>query len=258
MNRTAPLLALSILAIVAGCRQPEKPEERPAAPVAAVPNAPEPAVPAVDIANPATEAEAFHAAWNATAPLHRKVDDKGSSRALVYRAAKLIALGGDRYALISSGDLEDAAHVDAGALAIHYLKRTPTGFERTGSWPEFVWDGSFGNAPLWEPRTDITADPAILMTGGGTWQGYTCEWTSLIELTPQAPVMRTESFPTGYDSGGATMDPKDARTMTATVVPDQKGRSFIVRYSGARTASVPYALTGNRYVTTAKPDLLTC
>lgn len=154
--------------------------------------------------------------------------------------------------------MEDAAHVDSGALAIHYLKRTPTGFERTGAWPEFVWDGSFGNAPSWEPRTDLTTEPALLMTGGGVWQGYSCQWTSLIELAPQGPVIRTDSFPTGYSNGGAVLDPKDEENMTATVAAGQKGRSFVVRYSGDRSANVTYSLKAGRFVAGSEPDLLTC
>lgn len=262
MTRAALIVALSTLAILAGCRQPDKQSQSPAnpapAPIAAANVAPQTTAPVVDIASPAIRAEAFRAAWNAPAPLHRKVREDGISRGVTYEDSRLIPLGGDRYALVSSGNVEDAAHVDSGALSIHYLKRTASGFERTGGWPEFVWDGAFGNAPTWDLRTDIATDPAILTSSGGTWQGYSCEWSTLIELTPQGPVTRTEVIPTGYDSGGAVEDPKAAKTMSATVIADQKGRSFIVRYRGDRTVSVPYTLTGNRYVTTAKPDLLTC
>lgn len=259
MTRAALIAALALAAGLSACRQPEpaEPAPQPAAPAAAAPVAPEPAL-AVDVADPKIAAEAFRAAWNASGAVQRKVTSQGPARIVAYEEGGLIPLGGDRYALISSGNLEDAAHVDSGALAIHYLKRTPTGFERTGAWPEFVWDGSFGNAPSWEPRSDLTTAPAILTTGGGTWQGYTCQWSSLIELTDQGPLVRTASFPTGYSNGGAALDPKDEQEMSATVVADQKGRSFTVRYSGDRTASVPYSLKAGRFVATSEPDLLTC
>ena len=46
--------------------------------------------------------------------------------------------------------------------------------------------------------------------------------------------------------------------MKATITPGEKGRSFVVRYTGDRKADVTYALTGAKYVATTKPDLLTC
>lgn len=261
MKPSVLISLLAVLATIAACREPERSDTAPSAPAATVatPAAPsEVSVPPLDLNTPGIEGQAFRAAWDAPWPLHRKVSLDGAVRVLVYEEAGLVPLGGDRYALISSGALEDAGHVDAGALSIHYLKYTPAGFERTGAWPEFTWDGSFGNPPTWDARTDLTTDPAILTTGGGTWQGYSCQWSSLIELTPQAPISRTETIPTGYDSAGASEDPKAVQVMSATVLPDQKGRSFIVRYSGDRPASVTYGLQGERYVARTKPNLLTC
>lgn len=251
MNRPALIAALSVLAVTAACQRDQAEKA-----TAELTGSPAPAVEPLDPQQ--LEALAFRAAWNAPPPVERKATAPGLGETeITYAAAKLVPLGGDRYALVSDGKGGDA-HVDTGALAIHYLKRKATGFERTGAWPEFVYDGTFGSPPQWSVRTDLTAAPAILTTGGGTWQGYTCSWSSVIELADAGPVLRAETIPVHYDSGGAAFEEKDAKAMEATVAAGEKGRSFVVRYTGDRTANVTYALTGDKYVATSEPDLLTC
>lgn len=254
MNRFLLLAALSSLAATAAC-QPQNAEQETApapAPVVA------PTV-ATETLDPKTlEALAFRAAWDAPPPVRRKVTSPfiGPTE-IIYATGKLVPLGGDHFALISDGKGGDA-HVDSGVLAIHYLTRTATGFTRTGAWPEFTYGGTFGAPPQWSVRTDLTAAPALLTSGGGTWQGYTCVSSDVIELAPDKPVMRADGIPTHYDSSGAAFDEKDAREMDGALAAAEKGRSFQVRYSGDRTATVTYTLSGDKYVATSKPDLLTC
>ena len=255
MTRFLPIAALSILAATAACQRREdapKPAPAPAPAVAA-------AAPAVEHLDQKTlETMAFRAAWGAPPPVTHASSTKDTGNvSITYAAGKLTPLGGDRYAFISDGKGGES-HVEGGALAIHYLKRTATGFERIGAWPEFLLDGTFGAPPEWTVRTDLTAAPAILTDSGGTWQGYTCTWSNVIELAPDGPVIRADTIPVGYDSSGAAVDAKDAEEMEATIAPGEKGRSFVVRYTGDRKADVTYALSGAKYVATTKPDLLTC
>ena len=62
--------------------------------------------------------------------------------------------------------------------------------------------------------------------------------------------------PVAYDDSGAKED--GAEEMAGALAPDIKGQSFSVRYTGDRTATVRYALRGQRYEATTSPDLLTC
>ncbi|CAN5132618.1 hypothetical protein BH10PSE2_BH10PSE2_30720 [soil metagenome] len=253
MTRAHALAAFACLAVLSACHRPDtdksashgaQPDTRAAV--------------AETLSPEQLTALAFRAAWGSAPPAtHETPSADGDPVEIVYASARLVPMGGDRFALVSDGKGGDA-HVDGGALAIHYLKRTATGFDRIGSWPEFVFDGTFGAPPDWAVRTDLTDAPALLTKAGGTWQGYTCEWSSLIELTPDKPVMRSDDIPVGYDSSGASEDGKSGETLEGTITPGTKGRSFVVNYGGARTASVTYALAGDAYTATSDPDLPAC
>ncbi|MGV3578157.1 hypothetical protein [Brevundimonas sp.] len=249
MIRTA--LAVSILALLAACGQPAEQAEAPdvlVGPATALPTATAPA------AN--DEAAAFQAAWGSAAPVtYRAPDAKPDDEAMTYAKGTLVPLGGDRFALVSEGQGGDG-HVSAGALAIHYLNRTPGGFTRIGAWPDIVSGGTFGSPPQWLIRTDLTPAPALVTEAGGTWQGYSCSWSDVVELTPQRPVVRADGIPVGYDDSGAKET--GAEDMEGALTPDIKGQSFSVRYTGDRTDVVRYALSGDRYQATTRPDLLTC
>ena len=241
-------LALSALALLAACQRPDEQNEAPVAP--AVAPAAATAMPAAD------EAAAFQAAWGAAAPAtYRAPDAKAEDEAMTYSKATLVPLGGDRFALVSEGQGGDG-HISAGALAIHYLTRTPAGFTRTGAWPNIVDGGTFGAPPQWLVRTDLTPSPALVTEAGGTWQGYSCSWSDVIELTPERPILRTDGIPVAYDDSGAKEE--GAEDMEGALMPDIKGQSFSVRYTGDRTETVRYALRGQRYEATTSPDLLTC
>ena len=205
---------------------------------------------------PADEAAAFQAAWGSAAPVtYRAPDATPDDETMTYSKGTLAPLGGDRFALVSEGQGGDG-HVSAGALAIHYLNRTPAGFARVGAWPDIVTGGTFGGPPQWLIRTDLTPAPALVTEAGGTWQGYSCAWSVVVELTPQQPIVRAEGIPVGYDDSGAKEE--GAEDMEGALTPDIKGQSFSVRYSGDRTDVVRYALRGQRYEATTRPDLLTC
>jgi len=245
-TRLAASSALCALALVTACQRPAEQPEAPVAPAAA----------SVVEAAASSEAAAFQAAWGSAAPVTYRAPDAGvDDETMTYSKGTLVPLSGDRFALVSEAQGGDG-HVSAGALAIHYLTRTPMGFTRTGAWPNIVGGGTFGAPPKWTVRTDLTPAPALVATGGGTWQGYSCSSSDLVELTPERPILRTDGIPVRYDDGGAKEE--GAEEMEGALAPDIKGQSFSVRYSGDRTATVRYALRGQRYEATTSPDLLTC
>ena len=250
-TRLSAPTAICVLALLAACQQPAEPAQAPVGPAVAPPAAG--VVP--DAAAP-TEAEAFQAAWGSPPPVtYRAADAAPDDEAMTYSKGTLVPMGGDRFALVSEGQGGDG-HVSAGALAIHYLTRSPAGLTRTGAWPNIVDGGTFGNPPQWSVRMDLTPSPAVVTEAGGTWQGYSCSWSDVIELTPDQPVVRADGIPVGYSSGGAREDAGEE--MDGALATDIKGQSFSVRYSGDRSATVRYALRGQRYEATTSPDLLTC
>ena len=252
MIRTA--LAVSVLALLAACGQPSEQAEAPAIGDFA-PAAPAPAAAGASAGAP-SEAAAFQAAWGSAAPVtYRAPDARTDDEVMTYAKGTLVPLGGDRFALVSEGQGGDG-HVSAGALAIHYLNRTPGGFTRIGAWPGIVSGGTFGSPPQWAIRTDLTPSPALVTEAGGTWQGYSCSWSDVVELTPQRPIVRADGIPIGYDDSGAKET--GAADMEGALTPDIKGQSFSVRYTGDRTDVVRYALSGDTYEATTRPDLLTC
>lgn len=249
-----PPLAVYAPALLAACQQPAERAEGPAA--ADATRAASASVDATPDESAASEAAAFQAAWGSPAPVTwRAPDAKPDDEAMTYSKGTLVPLGDDRFALVSEGQGGES-HVSAGALAVHYLTRTPAGFTRVGAWPDIVQGGTFGSPPQWTIRADLTPSPALVTEAGGVWQGYSCSWSDVVELTPDRPILRTDAIPVAYDDSGAKET--GAQDMEGALTPDIKGQSFSVRYSGDRNLMVRYALRGQRYEATTSPDLPTC
>ena len=106
-------------------------------------------------------------------------------------------------------------------------------------------------------RTDLTPSPTLVSEAGGTWQGYTCSWAHVIELTPDKPVVRIDQIPTSYNDGGAREE-GETKSMEGVLIPGQKGKSIRVRYTGDVDATVVYAKVGESYDPVNLPELLTC
>ena len=166
-------------------------------------------------------------------------------------------------ALISKGAMTDAAHVDSGVLAIHYLAEGPTGWRVAGGWPDFAETGSFGEIGSAKVRGDLFDGPAVQLEGGGTWQGCSLMVADLVELTPSRPTVRAKDVPTAYSLEDAGADPvENATTASAPsavptpaggqpgetegkIVAVQRGRAFSVRYDGAYARTVTYQRQGD-------------
>lgn len=250
------LAACACFVLAASCDQGTK----PTTPVEAQPiEAPRVSVtpaPVEPLSADQLTALAFRAAWGAPPPIERNETIDGQAEHRTYRSGKLVPLDGDRFAFISKGQGGEG-HVSAGSLSIHYLKRTANGFERVGSWPAFLISGTWGSPPEWKIRTDLTPSPTLIAEGGGTWQGYTCSWAHVVELTPQRPVIRIDQIGISYSDGGARED-GSSEGMEGVLLPGQKGKTMRVRYTGDVDATVTYAKVGEVYDPVNLPELPGC
>lgn len=251
-----PVVALSFL-LLAGCDRSPKADAAVDSIRAKVDSTP---VVARTIAEPLTSdqltALAFRTAWGGPAPIERSEGAGNQSDTRTYRSGRLIALDGGRYAFISEGQ-GGGGHVNAGSLSIHYLQRTGDRFTRIGSWPGFLVSGTFGNPPQWKIRTDLTPSPTLVAEAGGTWQGYSCGWAHVIELTPDKPIVRIDQIATSYSDSGAREE-GETKSMEGVLIPGQKGRSIRVRYTGDVDAIVVYAKVGESYDPVNLLDLPSC
>lgn len=251
-----PVIALGCLLLISCDRspKPKAPADRASAeagPAAAV------VTPTADPLTPdQLTALAFRVAWGGPPPIAREEGTGNQTDTRTYRSGKLIALEGDRYALISDGQGGEG-HVRSGSLSIHYLQRTGDSFTRIGSWPGFLVSGTWGAPPTWKIRTDLTPSPTLVAEAGGTWQGYTCTWAHVIELAPDKPVVRIDQIPTSYSDGGAREE-GETKSMEGVLIPGQKGKSMRVRYTGDVDATVVYAKVGESYDPVNLPELLSC
>lgn len=243
----------AVCMVVAAC------DARETAPEVAAPDAgsapPEAPTPAPTLSSEQLTALAFRAAWGGPPPIQRTETHAGQTDVRTYRSGKLVPLGERRFAFISGGQGGEA-HVHAGSIAVHYLTRTEDGFERTGSWPGLLVSGTWGQPPKWSIRTDLTPSPMLVAEAGGTWQGYTCTWAHLVELTASRPIMRVDQIITGYGSGGASGEAGES--VDGRILPGRKGETIRVQYTGDRTATVTYAKVGEVYDPVDLPELPGC
>lgn len=158
--------------------------------------------------------------------------------------------------LLSPGEVIDPAHVSSGKMAAIYLKRTPRGFVVARRFVPATETGSFGVIGEWHVRRTFGTLPVVTIAGGGTWQGYSCEWTTLLELAPQKP-RELVTVPLHYDDAGAVMS-KRKTSMDGQIAHIVKGRSFEVLYSGSRRFKDRYIRRGDKYVLVGKSRMQTC
>lgn len=187
-----------------------------------------------------TPADRLAAAERAAFPSGRSYETKDGVRILYAPGTVVDAPFGP--VLVSQGHVPDAAHVDSGYVAIHYLQAAGDGFTVARAYPEAVKSGSFGEMSDMAVSPKFGDLPVVYAEGGGTWQGYTCSWTTLTELRPDGPA-ELVTFMDGYEDGNG--DGGSTQGKIADIVP---GRSFAVTFTGARTFTATYVRRGNRYV----------
>lgn len=148
--------------------------------------------------------------------------------------------------LVSEGRVPDGSHADSGHVAIHYLAPQGRGYRVVQAYPDTVQAGSFGQMSELAVSRRFGALPVVYAQGGGTWQGFTCDWTSLVELRPSGPV-GIVSFMDAFDDSGAAVD-RAASTSQGKIVDIVPDRSFAVRFTGTRAFTAIYRRQGDRYV----------
>jgi hypothetical protein len=129
---------------------------------------------------------------------------------------------GPRVAVIAAGKGGEA-HGDSGRLVIRYVDYDPA-YHRSNAPEVSVGRSSWGAAPRWTLRRDLGETPVLDVEGGGTWQGQTCVWTTLVELDPDAP-HEVLTAVTDHSADGGEGDYR------ATILRDGSGIKLV--YSGA-------------------------
>ncbi|HWU95946.1 MAG TPA: hypothetical protein VN029_10130, partial [Sphingomonas sp.] len=146
--------------------------------------------------------------------------------------------------LVSHGHVPDAAHVDGGTIAVTYLDADGAGFKVRKSFPKAAESGSFGDLAEWSVSDKFLDRPVVYVEGGGTWQGYTCSVTTLVELRPEGPA-EIASFPSLYDDSGAVED--KAQSIRGKIGTIRKGAEFTVKFEGTRSFAERYLWRGGKY-----------
>ena len=198
-----------------------------------------------------TPVDRLAAAERAAFPAGRSLETEDGVRVLFAPGTLVDAPFGP--VLVSQGHVPDASHADSGYVAVHYLRASDDGFTVARAFPEAVKSGSNGDMTEMAVSLNFADLPVIYTQGGGTWQGYTCGWTTLTELRPDGPAELVTVMTMYEDSsraGGESIAGK-----IADVVP---GRSFTVRFSGSREFTNTYERRGGRYVLAAGEALEGC
>jgi hypothetical protein len=207
---------------------------------------------AVPAGTPAAFAEAFPDAQRNEAV--REVGKDSYS----FTPLAFIPLSDTMVALVSVGANACSGHACAGLNAVHYLSHD-TGeprypFTLKGEWMDVGSTGTYGNpAAKWGWTTEIADHPVLYTEAGGSWQGRSCGYAVLTELTPLGPVEIARLQTYFSDAGSDDGDPGVEGVITVA----EKGRSFTVSYKGAaefaetyrRGADGRYRLEGSSRVT---------
>lgn len=164
---------------------------------------------------------------------------------MVYEDGKLVAAPFGPV-LVNAGAIPDAAHVETGAVAIHYLRQDADGLHVTRALPFAVRSGSSGHISEWSVSNRLGDLPVVYTEGGGTWQGYSCSFATLTELRPSGPAELATIQVMASDDGAVPSE--QAKTTVGKIVDVVPNKSFVVRFTGARNFDARYVRRGDRYV----------
>jgi hypothetical protein len=191
-------------------------------------------------------AKAFEAAFGqagpATVPAEQGAQD-GAER-IAYKPGRLLQTPFGPV-LVSEGKVPDAAHVNAGRIAVHYLRPEGDHFAVARAFPAVVTAGSSGTVGKWSVSPRFSDWPVIVTQGGGMWQGYACGNLTLTELRPAGPVDLV-TLALSYDDTGARTDDSGV-AIEGKLINIVKNDSFDVVYSGSENFSEHYVRTATGY-----------
>jgi hypothetical protein len=152
---------------------------------------------------------------------------------LTLKPALLAPLGGDRYALVVSETNIVGAHVDPGAIAVAYLRRSGQRWTVEKSWPEFIWAGNTGHPADAIEVLAGSKPPLVTLASEYMAQGQGVTTTGIVRLGAAGPEFL------GIVPSGGRMDAEDACTgckpyeYTGTIGPPRRaGDVLSVTYVG--------------------------
>ncbi|WP_198351262.1 SHOCT domain-containing protein [Flavisphingomonas formosensis] len=199
-------------------------------------------LPDVALATPANPVDDLSAAFSAA---QLPTIDGPLEEGFAFAPDKLLPIG-EHYALISVGR-GPQTHAGGGALAISYLNRTPDGFQQAAR-PLIVETGSFGTIGGWTLRRDLGAQPIIVLSGGGTWQGCTMSAVNLIELRAERPARLDAQIVTEISDRS---DYGDGQTLTGSLSRSPDG--IRATYTGSDHRTIDYIRDGDSLQPDSEP-----
>jgi hypothetical protein len=206
------------------------------------------------IAAPAEMDKAFSAAFGHPAPYTMTASGGTLKKptAFIYTPSGLENVAPGIVALVSKGKLADfGCHACSGTLAIHYLKRDGEKFVLLGAWPAIGGAAPYGEAAAWAVRKDLDDVPVLVSREDDGGQGCYETWADLIALTPERPVVRISLvLATKYEPEPESK--KQGYDLTGELIPVERGKRFVVQYSGTRSLRVEYLRSGNVYIVQGK------
>ena len=170
-----------------------------------------------------------------------------------YEPVALVEVEG-RKVLVAKGTVIDAAHVTSGKVAAIYFGADGKVQARH---LKALESGSSGVIADVSVSTKFGSLPMIVAEGGGTWQGYSCDMVSLVELTLSGP-REVADVPTYYDDSGIDEKAETGVTLTGKIANIQPGKSFDVVYSGSRSFTETWVRRGDKYELAGETKMLSC
>jgi hypothetical protein len=195
------------------------------------------------IAAPSEMDKAFNAAFGHAAPFAAIATPDGKKPAqFTYTPAGLVGVAPGTVALISKG--KSSCDNCAGALAIHYLKRSGGTFTLMKAWPA-IGVAAPGGQATWAARPDLEGGPAILASHDEAGPDCNQTYAQLIALTPDKPVLRANLLTAVHYDPGPDPDHSPPYQAKAKIVDVEKGKSFALDYSGTWKLHVDYQRKGD-------------
>ena len=189
--------------------------------------------------------QAFEAAFGKPAP-YETIDD--SDDHVVYSPQALIALKPGVVALVSKKEIPGGCRRCGGALGIDYLRKTTTGFQRLGHWPDIGGVGEYGHALPWILRTDLEDGPTLVTRRDLHEGACSSVKAELISLRPDKAIESAEvTTATTYTASAAEHLP--ASGVSGAIKPLVKGQSFVVTLSGSAHARQVFRREGEVFAT---------
>ncbi|MDM7850880.1 hypothetical protein [Pseudochrobactrum kiredjianiae] len=147
-----------------------------------------------------------------------------------------IPLSDTRVALISTGANECTSQACSGLNTVHYLEHSAGApqypYTLKGEWMDVGMTGVVGNPAIrWGWSANIADAPVLYTEAGGTWQGRSCTYAILTELTESKPV---EIARIPLHMSDASSEEK-AIKYDGEITDAEKGRSLTVSYSGTES-----------------------